>query len=297
LGILHSVAAMAGAWNESDTYSEISGFSTNLALRITKWAGEGTDLPTFPPTSSWPLARADVMLLIAYGYLVLVFLGTLVMSRKEMEPIKLPKLQMAYNAVQVVLCSYMCIEAARIAFVNGYTLWPCLPFNVINPPMGAVLWLFYVSKVLDFMDTFFIVLGKKWGQLSFLHVYHHWSIFQIYWLNLWTAYDGDVYLTIVLNGFIHCVMYSYYLCSTQKGNALGAFAKAVKPFITSLQLLQFLTMIAQATILLSSGCKSFPPNTTKLYFGYILTMIALFGQFFVKSYLSKPSPKAGKKTD
>jgi len=27
------------------------------------------------------------------------------------------------------------------------------------------LWLFYVSKVFDFFDTLFIVLGKKWSQV------------------------------------------------------------------------------------------------------------------------------------
>ncbi len=213
-----------------------------------------------------------------------------------MEPIKFPNLQIAYNFVQVGLCGYMFITAGHLAYVNNYTLWPCVPFNAHQPPIGSVLWLFYVSKVLDFMDTFFIVLGQKWAQLSFLHYYHHWSVFQIYWLNLWVGYDGDIYLTIVLNAFIHTVMYSYYLCSAQKGNVLGAFAKAVKPFITSMQLVQFCIMIGQAVILLSSGCKTFPPNTTRLYFCYILTMLALFGQFFVKSYLGKGGKKdsAGK---
>lgn len=34
-------------------------------------------------------------------------------------------------------------------------------------------------KVLDFMDTVFIVLKKSWRQLSFLHVYHHCTIFLV----------------------------------------------------------------------------------------------------------------------
>ena len=55
-----------------------------------------------------------------------------------------------------------------------------------------------MSKVLDFADTFFIICGQKWKQLSFLHVYHHSSIFLVYWLNLRAGYDGDIYLTIVL---------------------------------------------------------------------------------------------------
>lgn len=41
-------------------------------------------------------------------------------------------------------------------------------------------------------------------------MYHHFSIFLFYWLNTRVNYDGDIYLTIVLNGFIHTVMYTYY---------------------------------------------------------------------------------------
>ena len=92
-----------------------------------------------------------------------------------------------------------------------------------------------MSKVFDFFDTLFIVLGKKWsqvcrerererererdgesermsvlkrayrssthtqtniikynGQLSFLHVYHHLTIFMFYWINCNIGYDGDM---------------------------------------------------------------------------------------------------------
>ena len=37
----------------------------------------------------------------------------------------------------------------------------CNSYDATNPPMANVLWLFYASKVLDFVDTFFIVIGKK----------------------------------------------------------------------------------------------------------------------------------------
>ena len=36
-------------------------------------------------------------------------------------------------------------------------------------------------QVLDFADTVFIIARGKWKQLSFLHYYHHVSIFMIYW--------------------------------------------------------------------------------------------------------------------
>jgi hypothetical protein len=62
---------------------------------------------------------------------------------------------------------------------QGYTVLPCEPYNATNPPIGPLLWMFYISKVFDFMDTIFIILGKKWNQLSFLHVYHHVTIFLV----------------------------------------------------------------------------------------------------------------------
>lgn len=85
----------------------------------------------------------------------------------------------AYNMIQVMLCSYMCIEAGVRAYDAGYSLMPCNPFNQTNPPIGFILYVFYLSKILDFLDTFFIIAEKRWKQLSFLHVYHHTSIFLV----------------------------------------------------------------------------------------------------------------------
>ena len=84
-----------------------------------------------------------------------------------------------YNIVQVMLCSYMCIESLVQAYRNNYSLMPCEPFNQQNPPILPILYVFYLSKILDFADTLFIILDKKWKQLSFLHVYHHTSIFLV----------------------------------------------------------------------------------------------------------------------
>eukprot|EP00978_Attheya_sp_CCMP212_P047856 scaffold439548_cov145-Attheya_sp.AAC.2 len=37
------------------------------------------------------------------------------------------------------------------------------------------------------------------------------SIFLFYWLNSHVNYDGDIYLTVLLNGFIHTVVFTYYI--------------------------------------------------------------------------------------
>lgn len=148
--------------------------------------------------------------------------------------------------------------------------------------MGQVLYIFYLSKILDFLDTVFIILGKKWQQLSFLHVYHHTSIFLFYWLNLHVGYDGDIFLTIVLNGFIHTVMYTYYFVSMHTQHVWW------KEFLTLMQMVQFVVMNSQALYLLYSACASFPHNLVVAYLYYILTMLFLFGMFYIKSYKKMP---------
>lgn len=152
--------------------------------------------------------------------------------------------------------------------------------------------------MLDFADTFFIIVGKKWKQLSFLHVYHHSTIYLIYWLNLHVNFDGDVYLTIILNGLIHTVMYtcvssnllrsyrsrSYYFVSMHTKDIWW------KKYLTLAQLVQFVCMNAQAIYLLVTGCSQAPPRVTAIYLAYIVSLFALFMQFYMASY-TKPKPK------
>eukprot|EP01035_Chromulina_nebulosa_P018716 gene18716-24477_t len=83
------------------------------------------------------------------------------------------------------------IALAYLAFVFiGRTIMPFLP---AIPGLYPFKFLYNIAQILDFMDTIFIVLEKRWGQLSFLHVYHHTSIFLFYWLNTNVGYDGDKY--------------------------------------------------------------------------------------------------------
>jgi len=140
---------------------------------------------SFPrPTKDWPFAKFSVALGTTVGYLFFVLLGRVFMSfSSPMDHFTYP-IRFVYNIMQIMLCSYMTIEASALAYRNAYNVYPCNAFDTQNPPIGPLLWLFYVSKMLDFVDTVVIILGKKWGQLSFLHVYHHATIFMVYWVNL-----------------------------------------------------------------------------------------------------------------
>lgn len=92
------------------------------------------------------------------------------------------------------------------------------------------VWWYYISKLLEFCDTFFFILRKKNQQLTFLHVYHHSTMFSLWWIGIkwvpsgssmccnwmtwWKRYLIDIYviafLPAMVNSAIHVLMYSYY---------------------------------------------------------------------------------------
>ncbi|KAK4827850.1 hypothetical protein QYF61_022000 [Mycteria americana] len=76
--------------------------------------------------------------------------------------------------------------------------------------VAKVLWWYYFSKVIEFMDTIFFVLRKKSSQITFLHVYHHATMFNIWWCVLNWIPCGQSFFGPTLNSFIHVLMYSYY---------------------------------------------------------------------------------------
>mmetsp|Transcript_24371 Transcript_24371/g.75235 ORF Transcript_24371/g.75235 Transcript_24371/m.75235 type:complete len:274 (+) Transcript_24371:104-925(+) len=259
-----------------------------IGQKVIDWALVDSTV-TNAPVRNFPFANFSTAGTVALLYLAAVAVGSTVAKLTPGKGVKLYSLAFLYNIVQMMLCSYMCVEASLVAARNGYAL-VCNDFDAKNPAMAKVLWLFYMSKVLDFMDTFFIVCGKKWKQLSFLHVYHHFSIFLVYWLNLHVNYDGDVYLTIALNGFIHTVMYTYYFVSMHTRDIWW------KRFLTQAQLLQFTAMNAQAFyILVTPNCSQSPPRVTKLYFAYIMSMFGLFMHFYLSSYSSKNAGNKAKR--
>jgi elongation of very long chain fatty acids protein 4 len=253
---------------------------------IVEWARDGVPAG---PTSEWFGAGAPFAFAVAAGYFAFVVLGSGIMSVLPAMDKFTYAPRFVYNLLQMTLCSYMFIEAGTIAYRQGYSLMPCNNYSVSSPPVGNLLWLFYMSKILDFLDTFFIVTGRKWRQLSFLHVYHHITIFLFYWLNLNAGYDGDVYLTIVLNGLIHAIMYTYYFVALHTKDIWW------KQYMTLMQMAQFCCMITQATYLMVTGCQTYPPRITKVYCGYIVTLLVLFAQFYVSSFSSKKGVNGGKK--
>jgi len=247
-------------------------------------------------TKGWPLTDFTTAISIGLGYVFVVIVGTAIM-KAGVPAIEAYPLKFAYNVSQIFLCAYMTIEALMIAHRNNYSIW-CNDYQQHQPVIANLLWLNYLSKLWDFWDTIFIILGKKWRQLSFLHVYHHFVTFMFFWLDINACYDGDIFLTMALNGFIHTVMYTYYfICMHTKVPETGKNLKIWwKSSLTIMQMIQFVTMMSQAIYVISfhrDRCTGHAVRLTTTYLIYVLTLFYLFAQFFVRNYMM--STKTGKK--
>lgn len=57
------------------------------------------------------------------------------------------------------------------------------------------IWWFYFSKCVEFCDSFFFVLRKKENQLTFLHIYHHSTMFPLWWIGVkWVPSGSCMYI-------------------------------------------------------------------------------------------------------
>ena len=103
----------------------------------------------------------------------------------------------------------MMIELIIEARYLGFSLWNVDIYEPSHPHQGAltrVVWLFYVSKIPEFLDTALMLLKQNYRQVSVLHVYHHSTVFLFWSWVVCRAPGGDVYYSATVNSGIHVIM-------------------------------------------------------------------------------------------
>merc|ERR1712112_130248 len=159
-----------------------------------------------------------------------------------------------------------------------------------NKVSGYWTWLFTLSKMPELGDTVFIVLRKQ--QLIFLHWYHHLTVL-IYVFYCFSQFTSCARWFMVMNYFVHSLMYSYYAIRAMKVKVPRVIAMS----ITSLQLLQMvvgcvINYLAFQFKRSGADCGVSDTNlmySTLMYASYFL----LFARFFHNAYFN-PSPRKTK---
>lgn len=255
-------------------------------LSVHRWIVENGDKRTDP----WLLMYSPIpVALIFLVYLCGVFVGPRLMKHRQ--PVDLKTVLIVYNFTMVGMSAYMCYEFLVTSWFSNYSFL-CQPVDYSTNPlamrMARVCWWFFFSKIIELSDTLFFILRKKNNQVTFLHVYHHATMIFNWWLGVKFVAGGQSFFIGLVNTFVHIVMYSYYGLA-----AIGPHMHKYlwwKKYLTSLQLVQFLLFLLHTGYNLFTEC-DFPDAMNMFVFGYCVTLIILFSNFYYQSYLKKKKEK------
>lgn len=239
--------------------------------------------------------RSIGLCVIAYLYMC-IYGPRYMQHRKEIANLK-PIIQV-YNILMVATNAYITYELFATVLPLGCS-WLCEPasweINARNTRHARALWIYYISKIVEYADTGFFIARKKFSHVSFLHVYHHASMSVIMWVILTFFPVGDAFVAVVYNSIIHVIMYSYYFLS-----ALGPqFQKYLwwKRHLTKMQIIQFCLVIQQSVSALWMACN---PNHGFIYYiviAYMISFIFLFTNFYLATYIKGRKKDQEKKAE
>ena len=218
--------------------------------------------------------------MVSFGYLSMIVLLRLTAIRLSESTIK--PLMMVYNGIQVAFNLIMVIGLAKPLWLDHRDR-NLFAFN--TPYQASIefwIWVHYLSKIVDWMDTVWMLLRGKTEQVTFLHVYHH-STIQCVWgyLLLIGHANGTIAFGAVINSFVHVVMYAHYLMTSL--NLQTPFKKIV----TSLQIGQFYLCLLHAVLVFTDWDGYVPSSLASLQVIYMISMVVLFSQFFRHTYSKK----------
>lgn len=220
-----------------------------------------------------------------YLYFIL-YLGPKWMAKRE--AFKLNKLLLIYNIGMAAANLWLFCQGLLVSNYGLDTLG-CGAFGgdiKLSPKRGIYLgYIFFLTKLVELLDTIFFVLRKKSSQVTFLHVFHHSVVPMFCWLGIKMAPGGPNGFFPLINSFIHVIMYSYY--------GLTTFGPRVQPYLwwkkylTTLQMVQFLLVMGNAAkTSLSQDCR-FPVGFAYLQAFVAFAFLILFAMFYKDAYQKK----------
>ncbi|XP_054159290.1 elongation of very long chain fatty acids protein 1-like [Oppia nitens] len=236
----------------------------------------------------WPLVS------ILSSYLIFaIVIGPKMMANRK--PYDLRGVITVYNIFMVALNIYFFFESLY-AYEFGRSLmnfqFPDSQHRDITVAemrrLTFVYW-YFVSKLVDLLDTIFFILRKKWTQVSPLHLYHHASVPVCVWLAVKFAPTAGVNgIFPIFNSAVHVLMYTYY--------ALSAFGPIVQPYlwwkryITQVQLIQFVIFFIYGTTYVFKQT-GWPTILICTSVAQPPVYLVLFSSFYLKTYCESATNK------
>lgn len=171
---------------------------------------------------SWPLMKSPVPLVVIFVvYLILVeFVLPKFMERRK--AYELTTITRCYNIFQVICCMYL----VKKYYENGWSYSKAIncryePSHETVLGVAGVWWLNTMIRIVEFVETIFFILRKKFNQASFLHIYHHISSIAIVWLVL--KYEPSEYREVDISNKFEYFFRSFFSFFPYPLNIQGFF--------------------------------------------------------------------------
>ncbi|XP_055819243.1 uncharacterized protein LOC129888011 [Solanum dulcamara] len=160
----------------------------------------------------------------------------------------------------------------------------------LRGPLAFWGYVFYLSKILEFLDTLLILLSSSRSRrLSFLHVYHHALVPLFCYVGVATG-QSMWPAGVIINASVHVLMYAYYFLS-----AIGKRPRW-KKLVTDVQIAQFMFgIVCFGAVMYYHLTSEFGCSGIGVWFFTIcfnVSLLALFLNFHFKTYAKNNSKKA-----
>lgn len=246
----------------------------------------GFELDTNSWAWSWTFDRQGSIqfhVLSCVVYLVLVELLKFYVAKKKatagykppawLEPAKFVH-NLSLSFVSLVMAIVMVYE---MVMQNRFVSWHAMAcVNIPNKGLyGIANFVYLVSKLWEWVDTFFLVLSDK--PVIILHSFHHMTTFTM----AAVVHNFPVGGYCFINCIVHFVMYLHY------ANPV----KWARPFMTSGQLVQFVIVLSIHTWSFFTGCFDLKQVFWEWVYcqSVVLGYFVLFVNFFMQQYVKKPN--------
>lgn len=220
-------------------------------------------------------------------YLIFVTkLGPMIMDKRQAFSLRAPI--RIYNFINIFVNGWLSYQMILKASY-GLDFFRCIALEPKYSEYARLADLIILSRVIDFLDTIFFVLRKKYTQVTGLHMFHHSVMPIVLYIISMDSMTGFSAFPILINSVVHVVMYFYYFLATYE---------SLKPYlwwknlITIMQILQFIAIILYCTlgrVIFSKLCNRYAPIMPVVV---ILTVafifLVQFSLFYMVTYKKKP---------
>lgn len=209
------------------------------------------------------------------GYILMIAASGL--WQRWTKPLDLKTLLILHNFSCCVASVFTFLGFSSVLYSNG-----SLYGKTHNPFLLQIFKLYWITKVIELLDTVFMVIRHRRRQISFLHVYHHSSMLLLSDMARLYYPWPSIATFLAVNSLVHIVLYLYYGLAALRPDNPPKWKKAV----TQVQIGQFIIGL----IIAGYGYQFHSFCIYSIVYG--ITMITLFSNFYYHSYMVKLPERA-----